>query len=292
MNWLNYHHLYYFLKIAELGSVSKAAEVLKIGQPALSTQLKELEDRLGLLFDRRNRGLHLNERGRVVLKYAKDIFGRGNELLSVLERGELSTEREVMIGAQEGVPKAIIADVLLRLHKTYGATFKVIEGDPSLLIEELLHGRIDFVIFDQELSHSSGTIFYLPLGKEKLAIWGATKFKSLSKNFPLSIDNVPFVTTPIGHPLRQDVERFFLTNEIHFKIQVEAPDTALVKELTSLGLGLAALGEATVKAWTSAGKMHKIGDLPFTQNYWMGIPKRSLKDPLAEALKKEFGKKK
>ncbi len=114
MKWLNYHHLYYFFQISELGSISKAAEVLRTGQPGLSSQLKELEDNIGVLFERRNRGLFLNDRGRVVLKYAKEIFSKGNELLSVLERGELSLNRKFIVGVQEGVPKAIIASTLLK----------------------------------------------------------------------------------------------------------------------------------------------------------------------------------
>ena len=46
--WINYHHLFYFKAIAEEGTVSKAAEKLRLGQPTLSAQLKQLEDNLGV----------------------------------------------------------------------------------------------------------------------------------------------------------------------------------------------------------------------------------------------------
>ena len=45
--WLNYHHLYYFKVIATTGSIAKASEVLLVGQPALSSRLKQLETALG-----------------------------------------------------------------------------------------------------------------------------------------------------------------------------------------------------------------------------------------------------
>lgn len=290
MKWLNYHHLFYFLKIAEAGSVSRAAVELRVGQPALSAQLKELEGQLGELFERRNRGLHLTDKGRVVLKYARDIFSRGEELLSVLDRGELATNRLIVVGVQEGVPKAIIASTLVKIHKKHDSRIRVIEGDPQDLLEELGHGRLDFVILEQELSHPGGTIFYHPIASERLALWGAEKFKHLAKDFPKSVTGVPVISSPLGHGLRQELEHFFLSREITLNIMFEAPDTALIKEMGVEGMGLVALGEATVKAWVRAGRLHKIGILPFTQKYWIGIPKRSLRDPLAEIIKKEFSR--
>ena len=49
MKWLNYHHLIYFREIAKEGSISKASEKLLIGQPALSAQLKQLEEELQII---------------------------------------------------------------------------------------------------------------------------------------------------------------------------------------------------------------------------------------------------
>jgi LysR family transcriptional activator of nhaA len=291
VKWLNYHHLYYFLRIAELGSISKAAEVLKTGQPGLSSQLKELEANIGTLFERRNRALHLTERGMVVFKYAKEIFSRGDELLMVLERGELAISREIVVGVQEGVPKAIIAQTLVKISKRYQAKIKFIEGHSVALLEELNHGKIDFVIFDEELSHPGGTIFYFSVGKEKLCVWGSLEYKNLDKNFPKSVSGVPFISTPLGHPLRQQIEHFFLSKEINLNVMTEAPDSALIKEMAVHGTGLVVLGETTVKAWVQAGRLHKIGNLPLYQRYWIGIPKRSLKDPLGEVLLREFSNK-
>ncbi len=55
-NWLNYHHLLYFKVIAESGSLAKASEILRVGQSALSMQLKLLEDRLEQpLFERKQK---------------------------------------------------------------------------------------------------------------------------------------------------------------------------------------------------------------------------------------------
>lgn len=291
MTWLNYHHLYYFHRIVECGSISKAASELRLGQPTLSSQLKELEGRLGLLFERKAKSLILTERGRVVYKYAKEIFSRGDELLSVLERGELAFQRQLFLGAQENVPKTIIAETVARLQKKTKVKVRVIEGDAPLLLDKLLDGKIDIIVFDHELSHTGGTVVYLPVGQEKVFFWGTENFKDIADNFPASMDGKPMILTTTGHPLRQSVENFFIENNLQLDIVVEAPDTALITELGRTGAGIVALGERSAKSWQLAGKFFRLGSVPFTQNYVLGVQKKFLKDPLADLIVKEFGKK-
>ena len=78
MAFLNYHHLRYFRAIATEGSITKAAQHLKISQSALSVQLRQLEGSLGQpLFDRKHKSLMLTEAGRIALAYADSIFRSG-----------------------------------------------------------------------------------------------------------------------------------------------------------------------------------------------------------------------
>lgn len=288
MNWLNYHHLYYFHRIVECGSVSKAAVELRVGQPTLSAQLKELEGRLGQLFERKARSLILTERGKMVYKYAKEIFTRGDELLLVLERGELAPQRELVLGAQEGVPKAIISETVIRLNRKTKARIRLTEGEAPVLLDQLLEGKVDLVLFNHELTHTAGTISYLPVGQEKIAFWGTAEFES-GRSFPKCLDGIPMILSNLGHPLRQEVENFFANHNLHLNVVAEVPDTALVKELLRGGLGIAALGEKTMRAWARTGLIKKFGNLPYTQRYLLGIKKKFMKDPIAELVVKEFG---
>lgn len=66
------HQLKYFICVAKLESISKAATTLHLSQPALSKSIAKLEDELGvLLFDRSGKRLHLNDRGRLFLEGAE-----------------------------------------------------------------------------------------------------------------------------------------------------------------------------------------------------------------------------
>ncbi len=78
MAWLNYHHLLYFWTVAREGSIAKACDQLHLTQPTISAQLRDLEQSLDCkLFERVGRNLVLTEMGRIVYRYADDIFKLG-----------------------------------------------------------------------------------------------------------------------------------------------------------------------------------------------------------------------
>jgi len=83
---LNFHHLFYFWRVARLGHLTQAASELHVSQSALSAQIRQLEQRLGEdLFTRQGRRLQLTDTGQLVLAYAENIFGLGQEMLGRLQ---------------------------------------------------------------------------------------------------------------------------------------------------------------------------------------------------------------
>ncbi len=87
MRWLNYHHLLYFWTVARTGSIVAASRELYLSQPAISTQIKNLEGVLGTpLFVRNGRGLELTESGRKAFAYADQIFRLGAELQEAINQ--------------------------------------------------------------------------------------------------------------------------------------------------------------------------------------------------------------
>lgn len=75
MEWLNYHHLFYFWTVARDGSIAKASQALRLAPPTVSEQIRSLEESLGVkLFEKEGRNLVLTEVGRVAYEYAEEIF--------------------------------------------------------------------------------------------------------------------------------------------------------------------------------------------------------------------------
>src|SRR5690606_11952044 len=112
MNWINYHHLYYFWMVARHGSIVRASEELLVSQPTISNQVKELETALGhRLFDRVGRGLRLTEMGRVTFNYANQIFTLGQELLAALDERAAPALR-LTVGILDVIPKPVARELL------------------------------------------------------------------------------------------------------------------------------------------------------------------------------------
>ena len=114
MEWLNYHHLLYFWTVVKEGGVSRAAETLRLSQPTVSAQVKLLEEMVGdKLFERQGRRLVLTETGRLVHRYADEIFGIGRELLETLKgRPAVGRPLQLTVGVANAVPKLIVYRLL------------------------------------------------------------------------------------------------------------------------------------------------------------------------------------
>lgn len=291
MKWMNLHHLKYFLVIAEEGSIAGASKKLLVGQPALSAQLKQFEDWLGTkLFDRDNKKLVLNEAGEYVLRYARAIKELEDELVANMESGYSVKARELTIGAQESVPKSMLAHAIGAIGKGEAFQIRVIEGTGSELFELLLLGKIDIFIGNFRPLADGKEMIYTSLGKEPVSIWGALSQAKLKEGFPKSLDGQKFILPGFQNPLRHDFERFMQHSGITFSVRIEAQDTALQKELAASGEGLMILGDESARAWAKSGRLVRIGTVKdIREEYWIGMVKRSIDNKHLKAILNSLG---
>jgi LysR family transcriptional regulator, transcriptional activator of nhaA len=290
MKWMNLHHLKYFLSIAEEGSLSGASKKLLVGQPALSAQLKSFEEWLGVeLFYRSGKKLQITPAGEYVLKYARAIKNLEEELILNLQHGDDMLKRELVLGAQESVPKSIMAHAISVIRQVRPIKLKVLEGTGDELFSLLTNGKVDFFIGNFKPMSEGKEMFYLSLGKERVAIWGAKKFEKLKKDFPKSLTGKSFVMSGFQNPVRHDFEKFMLQSGFEFEVGVEAQDTALQKELAARGEGLVLLGDESAKAWVSSGRLVRLGYLPnVNEQYWLGMVKRTIDNEYVKSIMNAF----
>jgi len=159
MNWLNYHHLYYFWLVAKEGSVVAACERLHLAQPTVSTQIKQLEKSLATqLFERSGRRLTLTEIGRTVFRYADEIFTLGEELVSTVRDNEYRPRSRLMVGVTDVLSKLMTVRILGPVL-TDESDIKVtcIEGKPPDLLAQLAVHELDVVFSDAPIPpHAAG----------------------------------------------------------------------------------------------------------------------------------------
>src|ERR1700690_4393356 len=101
---MNFYQLFYFKKVSETGSVSRAAEELLLTQPAVSKQIRSLEDELGeRLFDRIGKKLFLTKAGTLLYSHAEQILREVQEAKTAIKDMSLECAGELMIGTSDHI---------------------------------------------------------------------------------------------------------------------------------------------------------------------------------------------
>lgn len=289
--WINYHHLYYFMTIAELNSISKAAEKLLLGQPTLSAQLKQFEDSLGIqLFERQHKKLILTEHGKLALEYARTIFKMGGEMYEALHDRLKPSKINIQLGALDSIPKQVMLQLTQTALKIAPCSISLIEGKFEELMRDLSSHQVDLVIsnFLPKLEATKGMHHKL-LSKRPLGIYGSAKFKSLRKKFPESLNLQPIVLPTYDSQMRYDLEHWLKLNEITVDIIAETQDTALKKLMAINSMAMIPAASHTVQRQVLSGELFLIGELKnVTEELYLISAQRKITNPVAAELMKVF----
>jgi len=289
--WLNYHHLYYFMTIAELNSISKAAEKLLLGQPTLSAQLKQFEDSLGVqLFERQHKKLILTEHGKLALEYARNIFKMGGEMYEALHDRLKPGKINIQLGALDSVPKQVMLQLTQAALKIAPCSISLVEGKFEELMRNLTSHELDLAItnFLPKLESSKG-MYHKIISKRLLGIYGSPQFISLRKNFPQSLNDRPIVLPTYDSQMRYDIEHWFKLNDITVDIIAETQDTALKKLMASNSMAMIPAASHTVQKLVLSGELILIGEMNnVTEELYLISAHRKIANPVAAELMKTF----
>jgi len=289
--WINYHHLFYFKTIAEEGTVSKAAEKLRVGQPTLSAQLKQFEETLGVqLFERHHRRLTLTEQGRVALDYSKNIFRMGSEMYEVLHDRMKPLKPSLHLGALDSVPKQIILQLVKQALRISPCQITLSEGKSDELLRELVAHRMDLIVTNFLPSGVDAKGLYpKSITKKNVAFYGAPKFKSLRKGFPKSISGMPMILPTYDSHLRQDLDHWAKLNQIELNIVIESQDISVKKLMAINEIGLVPTATHTVSGQVLRGELLEIGQLQGVyEELFILTAQRKIENPIASKLQSAF----
>ena len=288
---LNYHHLYYFKVIAEENGIANASKKLRLGQPTLSTQLKQFEDSLGYrLFERRNRRMILSEQGQVVLNYAKEIFNLGDEMLESLKDEVHSSRLHLNIGAQDGIPKTLIARLIQEILKLGAGEISVLENSYDEMIADLKAHKIDLLVTNREpMSTDQNKFFMKKIHEHSITVFGSSKFEHLKNLHPQSLNGQKFILPTRDSKLRQDMENYFYQNQIQPLMVAETQDTSLMKILAQQGVGLIGIPEFAVQDLVLTKQLFKSVTLNgVTEKIYLIKANRKVSNPMSDKIFDKF----
>ncbi|MEZ6049842.1 MAG: LysR family transcriptional regulator [Planctomycetaceae bacterium] len=230
--------LRYFLKVAERGNFTRAAEELMISQPALSRSIQKLESELGQpVFERKTRSVSLTEAGTL-------LQARAQQVLSILEdtKAEITDDGKsgrIRVGAIPTIAPYFLPEILRRFSAAHPqATVTVQENTTNVLLKSCEQGEIDLAIV--ALPISAKHLEIEELFQEELLL-------VLPPNHPLAhksrirlsdVEPYPFVLLDEAHCLSDNIVSFCHQRSVQPVAVERTSQLTMVQELVSLDHGV------------------------------------------------------
>lgn len=289
MEWVNYHHLRYFWMVAKEGGLVPAAKALRLSHPTLSAQIHTLEEQLGeKLFVKVGRRLVLTEVGRVVFRYAEEIFALGGEMLDAL-RGRFSGQAlRLEVGISDAVPKLVVRK-LLQPALTLPEPVRLIcrEASYDELLAELAQHALDLVISDAPVPPGSQVrVFNHLLGECGVALFATPALvREYRRDFPASLEGAPMLLPLESSPLRRALNQWFERHQIKPRVVAEFEDSALLKVFGADGVGLFPAPAAVAAEVIAQYRVQQLGPMEgVKERFYAVTAERRLKHPAAVAI--------
>lgn len=284
---MNLTHLRSFVHVAELGSLSLAAERLQVSQPALSRQIHLLEEHLGVsLLHRTGRGVVPTEAGERLRESAYGIF----EEIARVER-DLAGTGQVGGRLSVGIPPSASATIAGQLVESYhlrypAVSLQIIEDLTGAIQDGLLGGRLDLgILYEGALSAGLRTE---PLRIEALELIGPPA-AGLSAAQPVrfaTLAELPMILPGYRHGLRAIIEQCAFRAGVRLQTVIEVDSLRLLLDLVHRGLGYTVLSREVCGPLLASGDLTAapIDEPPLRRAWVLAWRKDVVLSPAATAM--------
>ena len=287
MDWLNYHHLFYYWTVCKEGGYSKAAVKLRIAQSAVSHQVAKLDDFLGdKLMERGPRGFTLTEAGQVTFAQADEIFRQGNDLVQYFRSGKMKAS--FRIGALGGLSKNLQLRILSSVIEDASVELSLEVGDAGVLLDRLMGYKLDAVLSDVPFPSSEAE----PLLQREIAtepICLVSRLKRKKKNSkhvssdPVNGIYLPAKSSPVTAAILEGLRPEFKALTIRGFVD----DIALLRLLAIETDALVAIPRVGVRRELEAGELNLIHEFKkIRQSYFLICRQKGKRHPVLNRLSK------
>ena len=232
--------LSYFTRIAELGSITRAASHLRLAQPALTRHVQRLEEELGVaLFTRANRGVRLTEAGQLLLESAirilRDVERTGDEIRAQ----DAHPSGRIILGITPTLCPILVPELFARMRRDFQRVeLKVMHAGMVRLEEFVIDGRVDVALLS-ELSRSR-LIVSTRLAPEEMVLVtapGARPRGPMGGPMDGIVGGDELSRTPLilGDGLRAAMDGLLAGRGIELNVEIEVNDHETIRLMVQAG---------------------------------------------------------
>ena len=254
---MNRNHLALFHAVARAGGISRGAALARVSQPAVSKQIKELEEALGVsLLERLPRGSRLTDGGRLLAEYAQRLAALEQEAARAMEEFRGLKRGRLAIGASTTIGAYLLPQALGEFHRRHpGLELQLEIANTHTVQRHLLAGTVELGLteglmaaeyLDSKIFHEDELVVIAPPGHPLL------KRKRVTARV---LCREPFVLREEGSGTRAVIEQALRKRGLAAKPVVSLAGTEAVKHAVIAGIGLAIVSRLAIGCELEAGSL-------------------------------------
>src|SRR5437879_484683 len=245
---MDFDQLQTFLEVARHASFSRAAEKQFRTQPAISSQIRALEDEVGAkLFDRSGGKVSLTAAGKAFQQYVQETLDARNAMLTSLAEMEHIPRGAITVGANEGTCLHILPEVFADFKKQYpGVSVNIKRADYAKILESVTDNSVDFGVVSLPVKDNRLTVVLIH--QDELVII-APPDHSLGKLKSATIAEVakyPLVVPKAGHT-RDALDQLFYERRLKPNYTMELDSSELLKRFVAADVGIGFIASSNVQ---------------------------------------------
>ncbi len=263
-----------FYAVATNGSISKAASNISISQPAVTFQIKKLEEQLGIsLFVRTKHGVVLTDEGKILFDYVKtgiDSITNGENALTNLKNLDSGLLR---IGASTTVSRHVLIPYLGIFHEKYpNIDIKIVNSLTENLIKDLRNGNLDLLILNLPMNENKD-LKIIPVMDVQDVFIGNKKYYDLTngKIKLKDLDKYPLLFQKSPSNTRAFLDNYLKVNKVNLIPKLEVVSYNLIMDLVKSGFGIGYATKEFIKDELKNKTLYEIEVVPKVPKRYIGI---------------------
>ena len=293
---MDYDQLASFLEVAKLQSFSRAAEKIYRTQPAVSAQVRLLEQECGeKLFDRSGKKVLLTPAGEILQRYAQQIIELNKEALQAIAELNQTARGKLHLGANEATCLYVLPKTFARFRELYPLVqISIYRNFSHKILQKVQEGAIELGIVT--LPQNANNMEVIPVFRDEMQVIVPASHP-LAPNRSATVEeiaNFPLILPKTGHT-RVVLDRLLRAYREHLQVSMELASVETIKKFVGAGLGISIVSRAYAQPEVAAGlvklipleglKLYRELGLIYRRDRYLSLPAKVFIETVRESTK-------
>jgi len=253
---MDFDQLITFLEVARHSSFSRAAEKRFRTQPAISSQVRALEDEIGAkLFDRSGGKVSLTAAGKLFQKYSEEALESRREIVNALAEMERTPRGEIIVGANEATCLYVLPHVFAQFKRQYPkVAVNISRSERAKILESVIDNTVDFGVVSAPVGDARLSSVIIHKDELVVIVQPQHALAQLTVATPAELYKYPLLLPRAGRT-REALDELFLDEGLQPNISMELDSSELMKRFVAADVGIGFIARSNVDSDLVAGTL-------------------------------------